>query len=47
VLCGVAQGGPALGKAMDRQLQWQLCHPTATQDECRAWMQANKDSMLG
>ena len=38
---GMEKGGPALGLLMDRVLDWQLCHPHGTAEECRQYLQAN------
>lgn len=35
---GWKSGGPALGRAMDRVLDWQLAHPRGSAEECRAWL---------
>lgn len=46
VAVGMTQGGPALGKLMDRVVNWQLGHPEGSKDECEAWLKANwKDFM--
>ena len=38
---GMEKGGPALGLLMDRVLDWQLCRPHGTAEECRQYLQAN------
>ncbi|GAB4823353.1 hypothetical protein N2152v2_010399 [Parachlorella kessleri] len=38
---GMEKGGPALRLLMDRVLDWQLCHPHGTAEECRQYLQAN------
>ncbi len=38
---GMEKGGPALGLLMDQVLDWQLCHPHGTAEECRQYLQAN------
>jgi tRNA nucleotidyltransferase/poly(A) polymerase len=35
------QGGPALGKLMDKIVDWQLANPNGSKDECEAWLKAN------
>ena len=43
---GMKTGGPALGKLMDRVVNWQLGHPQGTKDECEVWLKKNwKDFM--
>ena len=32
------KGGPALGKQIDRVVDWQLEHPEGTAEECVAWL---------
>lgn len=40
-LMGMEKGGPALGQLMERVMDWQLCHPHGTADECREHLLAN------
>ena len=32
--------GPQVGAASVRVLDWQLAHPDATADDCRAWLRS-------
>ena len=32
--------GPQVGAASARVLDWQLAHPAATADDCRAWLRS-------
>lgn len=35
---GMAQGGPALGKLMEKVVDWQLVHPQGSAAECTEWL---------
>jgi tRNA nucleotidyltransferase/poly(A) polymerase len=43
---GMKQGGPALGKLMDKVVDWQLGNPKGTKDECEAWLKANWEEFV-
>ncbi len=40
-LMKMEKGGPALGQLMERVVDWQLCHPGGSPDECRNYLLAN------
>ena len=40
-LMGMAKGGPALGQLMDRVLDWPLCHPGGSAEDCKAYLLQN------
>jgi hypothetical protein len=40
-LMKMEKGGPALGQLMDRVVDWQLCHPSGSPDDCREYLLAN------
>ncbi|KAH7619045.1 hypothetical protein Ndes2526B_g05994 [Nannochloris sp. 'desiccata'] len=43
---GMKQGGPALGKLMDKIVDWQLGNPKGSKDECEAWLKANWEEFI-
>ena len=44
---GMTKGGPALGKLTTQVWDWQLANPTGNKDECRAWLQKQKQNQAG
>jgi len=46
VVVGMTQGGPALGKLMDKIVDWQLKNPNGSKDECEAWLKATWEEFV-
>lgn len=44
-LMGMEKGGPALGQLMERVVDWQLCHPKGTPEECKQFLLAHHSGM--
>jgi tRNA nucleotidyltransferase/poly(A) polymerase len=43
---GMTQGGPALGKLMDKVVDWQLGNPQGSKEECETWLKANWEQFV-